>query len=273
METAFAELAREGHELAVNLSAGAVTLSRLSRTAGRASCRVDPVGRRSGRAAAYVPAVSRSCAGCRCFGASGATQPRGPPGCASPSARFDRAIERRAGRLTPTVRVEREPRADAMAELVARLPYDGRIRHVRDARYLAWRYRNPLRDYRFLYRDGAGLAGLPRLAGRPVRPDSPPGASSRRRLGGARRDGTAGAPRRRPRVRGIRRARRVVRDGGGADAEASLGAGVPARRCARRPRAAIPASSCARSRPDRSLAGLDRRRARAPRPRRAGTSG
>jgi hypothetical protein len=47
-----------------------------------------------------------------------------------------------------------------MAALVAASPYDGRIRHVRDARYIDWRYRNPLHDYRFLYlRDGAALLG------------------------------------------------------------------------------------------------------------------
>lgn len=52
-----------------------------------------------------------------------------------------------------------EPRPQAMADLVARQTYDGRIRHVRDARYLAWRFGNPLHEYRFL------LAGQDRLDG------------------------------------------------------------------------------------------------------------
>jgi hypothetical protein len=46
-----------------------------------------------------------------------------------------------------------------MAALVARLPWDGRIRHVRDAAYFSWRFQNPFREYRFLYWDGDGLQG------------------------------------------------------------------------------------------------------------------
>jgi hypothetical protein len=57
------------------------------------------------------------------------------------------------------VRVEQTPRVEAMAELVRRLGHDGRIRHVRDERYLGWRYRNPLHEYRFLYRERDRLEG------------------------------------------------------------------------------------------------------------------
>lgn len=47
-----------------------------------------------------------------------------------------------------------------MAELVARLSYDGRFRHVRDVRYFAWRYRSPLHEYRFIYAESErGLEG------------------------------------------------------------------------------------------------------------------
>jgi hypothetical protein len=49
------------------------------------------------------------------------------------------------------ISIEREPRPDAMAELVSHLGYDGRIRHVRDREFLAWRFRDPLSVYRFLY--------------------------------------------------------------------------------------------------------------------------
>lgn len=49
-----------------------------------------------------------------------------------------------------------EPRPEAMAALVRRLPWDGRMRHVRDERYFAWRFRNPLHEYGFLYRDDGG---------------------------------------------------------------------------------------------------------------------
>jgi GNAT superfamily N-acetyltransferase len=53
----------------------------------------------------------------------------------------------------------REPQAQAMAELIERLGTDGRIRHVRDAKYFAWRFANPMNEYRFLY------AGADRLTG------------------------------------------------------------------------------------------------------------
>lgn len=44
--------------------------------------------------------------------------------------------------------IETNPRVAEMAEFVAALPRDGRIRRVRDARYFAWRYANPLHEYR-----------------------------------------------------------------------------------------------------------------------------
>lgn len=51
------------------------------------------------------------------------------------------------------------PRAEDMAALVARLGHDGRIRHVRDAAYLAWRYRNPFSCYVFWFWDEDRLEG------------------------------------------------------------------------------------------------------------------
>ena len=52
-----------------------------------------------------------------------------------------------------------EARPDAMADLVRRnrSPLVG---HVRDATYYRWRFRNPLCDYRFLYRDESDLRGF-----------------------------------------------------------------------------------------------------------------
>lgn len=51
-----------------------------------------------------------------------------------------------------------------MADCAARRPDDGRLRHARDATYLAWRYRNPLVQYRFLDYSGAGKCGFLVLA-------------------------------------------------------------------------------------------------------------
>jgi len=76
-----------------------------------------------------------------------------------PFADLDREARRAGGSLPAPVQVEPMPRVDAMADLVRRLGHDGRIRHVRDERYLAWRYRNPLYEYRFLFRGADRLEG------------------------------------------------------------------------------------------------------------------
>ncbi len=158
METALADLARDGRDLLINLSAGPVT--RLSSLVGgwKSVLLAEPVGRRSARAASLVR-LYYTLGRLPLLAGGPARVAARAAGMSEPFSRFDRAIARSMGRLTSTVRVERGPRAEPMAELVARLPYDGRIRQVRDARYLAWRYRNPMRDYRFLYREGGGLDG------------------------------------------------------------------------------------------------------------------
>ncbi len=51
------------------------------------------------------------------------------------------------------------PRPEAMAELVERIGTDERMRHVRDQQYFAWRFRNPLNVYRFLFWEDARLEG------------------------------------------------------------------------------------------------------------------
>jgi len=84
-------------------------------------------------------------------------QPFGAP-AGRAFARLDR-IGRRPACGGGVVGVARAPRAEAMAELVARLGHDGRVRHVRDAAFFAWRYANPLQEYRFLFLDGTRLEG------------------------------------------------------------------------------------------------------------------
>ena len=55
--------------------------------------------------------------------------------------------------------VERNPRPLAMAGLVERIGWDGRMRRVRDCDYFAWRFRNPRSNYRFLFWEDGGLEG------------------------------------------------------------------------------------------------------------------
>jgi hypothetical protein len=57
------------------------------------------------------------------------------------------------------ITVSDQPRAEQMAALVRRVPPSGRIRRARDATYFAWRFENPLSQYRFLYQEGDGLDG------------------------------------------------------------------------------------------------------------------
>lgn len=71
-------------------------------------------------------------------------------GVGGPFRALDRRVRTAGGRSSAAVRVETVPPVEAMADLVARLGHDGRLRHVRDETYLRWRYRDPLHEYRFL---------------------------------------------------------------------------------------------------------------------------
>ena len=152
MSAAVSDLAARGHRVAFSLSAGPVTLAgslaggwnavgsvqEVCWSAPRSSLR-----RRAGRAAAWLARRGWSRHLARVW----------PP----PFRRLDRTAPRAPA--ASAVWCGQHPHPEAMADLVARQPYDGRIRHVRDARYLAWRFANPLHEYRFL------LAGAARLEG------------------------------------------------------------------------------------------------------------
>jgi len=77
----------------------------------------------------------------------------------SPFSYLDRNVTEGRLEVSPCVSLEKTARAKAMAELVARLGSDGRIRHVRDEQYFAWRFNDPLSRYRFLYWEDLGLDG------------------------------------------------------------------------------------------------------------------
>jgi hypothetical protein len=68
-----------------------------------------------------------------------------------PFARLDARARELSG-----FQLERQPRCQGMAQLVAELGHDGRLRHVRSAEYLAWRFADPLREYRFLHAPASG---------------------------------------------------------------------------------------------------------------------
>jgi acyl carrier protein len=126
MAFAHADLAARGHRLAFNLSAGGATYLASLRTGWRTTPPLEPLEHRTGWAEATGP-----------------IEP-----AADPLAALDAAAGAAVG---GAVAIAPTPRPGAMAELIASLPSDGRLRHVRDARYFAWRFENPLSRYRFLY--------------------------------------------------------------------------------------------------------------------------
>ena len=61
------------------------------------------------------------------------------------------SFDRSRLRLSDQLSAKRLPEPEAMADLIDRLDYDGRLRHVRDIEYLSWRFQNPLHAYRFIF--------------------------------------------------------------------------------------------------------------------------
>lgn len=129
MQAAFEDLRDSGARFVLNLSGGPLTVLNSLAMGWRSFARARPMNRRSVR---FVPTRLQ-----RLFGKE-----------RSPFTRFDRAG---IG--------ETQPRPDAMARLIQHISHDGRLRHVRDRSYFDWRFRNPFREYRFLYAGDEELDG------------------------------------------------------------------------------------------------------------------
>ncbi|HKP29358.1 MAG TPA: GNAT family N-acetyltransferase [Gemmatimonadales bacterium] len=96
------------------------------------------------------------------------------PSTATAFKRLDRIGEDRGATPESRIAVVASPPAESMAALIRRLGHDGRIRHVRDAEWIDWRYRHPLHEYRFLIHETAGtMDGY--LAIRRLVPERAPG--------------------------------------------------------------------------------------------------
>jgi hypothetical protein len=165
LKTAHDDLAERGHRLLLSIG-NASRLNGLGMmTLGwRSAGGLRPLGRvserttwrtRLRRAVARSPVIWRY-SNARFF--ASADQRR-------PFRHLDASMARRRASESP-IKVERAPRLDAMADLVQRLPHDGRIRHVRDREYFGWRLANPLSDFRFLYRGDTRIDGYLILARR-----------------------------------------------------------------------------------------------------------
>ena len=149
MRYALADLARRGHECVLSVSANEINVlgSLATGWQGAKPWRLltrktlaRKVWARLRLAAARVPGLSRW------LHARRVTAPPDPLLFGRPGK--DPLPARASG--ARRVEVLREAPVDEMLRLVSGLPYDGRIRHVRDPEFLRWRFANPFSEYRFL---------------------------------------------------------------------------------------------------------------------------
>jgi GNAT superfamily N-acetyltransferase len=155
MRFALDDLAGRGFEYVMNTSGGRVTVLQSLAMGWKSVGALEPVARLGWRQRAHLALRERT-RGRRVLwrlGHVSRAQFTSDPKC------FARLDRRRGNPVTAggwSIAVEAAPRPDAMADLAARLPDDGRIRHVRDGAFFAWRFDNPMHEYRLLFaeRDG-----------------------------------------------------------------------------------------------------------------------
>ena len=154
MKAAFEDLAKKGYKHVFNLSGGRVTMMNSLAMGWKSAGFLEPIGLPIGPTACrrMLDRLKQKlpfpkCAGRPILDSAAERQP---------FARLDRVSRLR---VDSSIALDREPRSDAMSELVGRLGHDGRIRHIRDREFFAWRFRNPLRIYRFLYLGRTELDG------------------------------------------------------------------------------------------------------------------
>ena len=155
MRTALADLAGQGHRRVLNLSGSQLTVLGSLAMGWKSAGPVEPVGLNLNRnvSARLRAALRRVRGGWRV--AEGRWLALGAE--RRPFRALDQARE-------TGIDVAADPRPQAMSDLVRRTAVDGRIRHVTDPRFLDWRFRNPLRSYRFLYAGSDRLDGYLVLA-------------------------------------------------------------------------------------------------------------
>ena len=158
MRFALDDLDRRGYAYLINLSAGAVTQRTSVLMRWRNAGRVMHIQRHSKRRTTMYSLASRVSKLPIVWRLSDRLQGLGEPAGDHLFDRFDSRSARRL-RQSGSIFAQATPLAEEMESLVNRLPTDGRIRHVRDRTYFAWRFRNPMRNYRFVYAGGDRLDG------------------------------------------------------------------------------------------------------------------
>jgi len=157
MRTALDDLRQRHVEYVFNLTGGPLTVLGSIAMGWRSAGQLGPMAR-STRVHRASAEFRRRLSHVRYLGRFASSKRLLTPAQRSPFARIDTAFSC-MGAHDVTVRIERSARADAMADLIRRKPHDGRIRHVRDAAFLRWRFDNPLHEYRFVYAGEEQLAG------------------------------------------------------------------------------------------------------------------
>lgn len=172
MRFAFDDLKARGTEYVFNLSAGGVTFLNSLAMGWRSIGCLQKVSREDTREPAkerlkrflgrWPPALSLA----RAIKNLPFIEPRARAAAAAleaeramPFSRLDKNFHSRRGWRNLRTSLEMSPRAEAMADLVRRIGSDGRIRHVRDREYFAWRSQYPSRTYRYLYWGSSRLEG------------------------------------------------------------------------------------------------------------------
>jgi hypothetical protein len=160
MNFALDDLAKRGYRYVLNLSAGQITQHASLNMQWRDAGWMMPVSKRTLRKGLAQAAADLA----RRFPLAWRTAERlsnlGGPRGDRLFGRFDDRTPslRRSPRGRPLF-ARAVPLTKEMARLVARVPKTDRLRHVRDQVYFEWRFRNPLRSYRFLYAGGDRIEG------------------------------------------------------------------------------------------------------------------
>lgn len=160
MRFALDDLDRRGYRYLINLSAGPVTQRTSVLMRWRNAGAVMHVQRRGTRRTMMDSLAGRLSKLPIVWRFASFLRRRGGPAGDHLFDRFDSRSARRARRGHSGAIVSRTtPLPAEMALLANRLPADGRFRQVRDQTYFEWRFRNPLRSYRFLFAGGDRLEG------------------------------------------------------------------------------------------------------------------
>ena len=155
MAQAFEDLSESQYEYVFNLSAGPTTMLHSLSMGWRSAGSFKPLQRvpwptTLRKMAKRLPGTASLVGRFRTL-----RKPRNPP--ALLNTRLFQAGD--GARISPHITFRHRPLIQAMADLVRRLPYSGRIRHERTEEYLSWRFQNPLSRYGFLFWEGGQLEG------------------------------------------------------------------------------------------------------------------